>query len=103
MNEYSETLFEEEQRLVLFPIKYPLIWEMYKKQQKCFWTAEEIDFSKDYKDWINLNDDERFFIKNILGFFAASVTIVNMNLVQRFLNEINILEVQYCYSWQVSI
>ena len=61
---------------------------MYKKQQKCFWTAEEIDFSKDSKDWNTLTSDEQHFIKYILAFFAASDNIVNINLQERFLNDV---------------
>lgn len=99
----NKTVFEEHNRLVIFPIKHKEIWDMYKKQQKCFWTAEEIDFSKDYSDWIKLNDNERYFIKNILGFFAASDSIVNINILNRFIKEINILEAQYCYMWQAAI
>ena len=33
------------QRFVLFPIKYPRVWEMYKKAEASFWTAEEIDLA----------------------------------------------------------
>ena len=33
------------QRFVLFPIKYPEVWHMYKKAEASFWTAEEIDLA----------------------------------------------------------
>ena len=33
------------QRFVLFPIKYPRVWEMYKKAEASFWTAEEVDLA----------------------------------------------------------
>lgn len=98
-----EPLLQEEQRLTTYPIKHKEIFDMYKKQQKCFWTADEIDFSKDYKDWVKLNDDERYFISHILGFFAASDSIVNMNLLDRFLKDVKVLEAQYCYHWQVAV
>ena len=97
--EQNEALLKEDQRLVLYPIRHDKIWEMYKKQQKCFWTADEIDFSKDHKDWETLNTDERHFIKYVLGFFAASAGIVNINLLDRFLKDIKILEAQMCYTW----
>ena len=68
-----EILLEENKdRFVLFPIKYPKIWEMYKKAEQSFWTAEEIDLHADQKDWDRLNDGERHFIKHVLAFFAAS-------------------------------
>ena len=101
--EQNEALLKEDQRLVLYPIRHDKIWEMYKKQQKCFWTADEIDFSKDHKDWEKLNADERHFIKYVLGFFAASDGIVNINLLDRFLKDVKILEAQMCYTWQAAI
>ena len=99
----DDTIFNEENRLVVYPIKYEKIWEMYKKQQKCFWTADEIDFSRDYSDWEKLNENEKHFVKNILGFFAASDGIVNINLLERFLKDISILEAQICYTWQAAV
>jgi hypothetical protein len=38
-------LQENKQRFVLFPIKHPAVWEMYKKAEASFWTAEEIDLA----------------------------------------------------------
>lgn len=88
-------------RLTIFPIKYHKVWEHYKKQMAAFWTAEEIDFSKDDKDFEKLNENEQYFIKMVLGFFAASDTIVNINLGERFLNEIQSLEVKVLYGFQM--
>ena len=66
-------LKENPNRFVLFPIQHSDIWEMYKKQEASIWTAEELDLASDLTDWSNkLNDDERFFIKHVLAFFAAS-------------------------------
>jgi ribonucleoside-diphosphate reductase beta chain len=70
-------LQENLDRFVLFPIQHSDIWEMYKQQMACFWTAEEIDLAEDLKDWQNLNSDEQHFLKHILAFFAASDGIVN--------------------------
>ena len=93
-----------EQRLTLFPIRHQDIWECYKKQQASFWTAEELDLSKDKNHWDNkLNDDERFFIKHILAFFAGSDGLVNMNLLERFTNDVKILEAQIAYTYQASM
>ena len=78
-------LKENPNRFVLFPIQHADIWEMYKKQEASFWTAEELDLSPDLIDWESkLNDDERFFIKHVLAFFAASDGIVNENLAENF-------------------
>jgi ribonucleotide reductase beta subunit family protein with ferritin-like domain len=77
-------LRENKDRFVILPIKYPAIWEMYKKAEASFWTAEEIDLSDDMKHWENLNSGEKHFISHILAFFAASDGIVNENLAVNF-------------------
>lgn len=125
-SEAHEPLLQENPgRFVLFPIKYhevsislifyshitacirsnmPQVWEMYKKAQASFWTAEEIDLSKDLHDWNNrLNDDERFFVSHVLAFFAASDGIVNENLVERFSSEVQIPEARCFYGFQIMI
>jgi ribonucleoside-diphosphate reductase beta chain len=94
-------LTENKQRFVLFPIKYPRIWEMYKKHKASFWTAEEVDTSSDGKDWQALSTDEQHFIKHVLAFFAASDGIVLENLAQRFINEVQIPEVRCFYGFQL--
>ncbi|OCK79639.1 hypothetical protein K432DRAFT_443751 [Lepidopterella palustris CBS 459.81] len=101
--EINEPLLQENpQRFVLFPIKYHEIWQMYKKAEASFWTAEEIDLSKDLHDWNKrLNNDERFFISHVLAFFAASDGIVNENLVQRFSGEVQIPEARCFYGFQI--
>ena len=74
-------LKENKDRFVLFPIQHPDLWEFYKKAEASFWTAEEIDLSQDINDWENkLNDNEKHFIKHVIGFFSASDGIVNENL-----------------------
>jgi ribonucleoside-diphosphate reductase beta chain len=67
-----------------------------------FWTAEEIDLHQDLTDWNNkLNDDERYFIKHILAFFAASDGIVNENLAENFVNEVQYAEAKFFYGFQI--
>ncbi|UKZ52385.1 Ribonucleotide-diphosphate reductase (RNR), small subunit [Trichoderma virens] len=102
-DEVDEPILQENpQRFVLFPIKYHEIWQMYKKAEASFWTAEEIDLSKDLHDWNNrLNDDEKYFISHILAFFAASDGIVNENLVERFSGEVQIPEARCFYGFQI--
>lgn len=95
-------LVENKRRFVLFPIKYHEIWQAYKKAEASFWTAEEIDLSKDLHDWNNrLNDNERFFISRVLAFFAASDGIVNENLVENFSSEVQIPEAKCFYGFQI--
>ncbi|KAJ5246172.1 hypothetical protein N7468_001155 [Penicillium chermesinum] len=101
--EAQEPLLQENpRRFVLFPIKYHEIWQMYKKAEASFWTAEEIDLSKDLHDWHNrLNDDERYFVSHVLAFFAASDGIVNENLLERFSNEVQVPEARCFYGFQI--
>ncbi|KAJ5457906.1 hypothetical protein N7475_009294 [Penicillium sp. IBT 31633x] len=101
--EATEPLLQENpQRFVMFPIKYHEIWQMYKKAEASFWTAEEIDLSKDLHDWHNrLNDDERYFISHVLAFFAASDGIVNENLLERFSSEVQATEARCFYGFQI--
>ncbi|MFT7442960.1 MAG: ribonucleoside-diphosphate reductase beta chain [Maribacter sp.] len=89
-------------RFVIFPIQHDDLWEWYKKQQACFWTAEEIDLHADIVDWnTKLTDDERYFIKHILAFFAASDGIVNENLAENFVNEVQYSEAKFFYGFQI--
>ena len=94
-------LQENPSRFVLFPIVYQDIWDKYKQQTALYWTAEEIDLSKDRTDWDNLTPNERHFIKNILAFFAGSDGIVLENLGKRFLSEVQIPEVRCFYGYQL--
>ncbi|KAI6164758.1 ribonucleotide reductase small subunit [Pisolithus thermaeus] len=101
--QHEEPLLKESRRrFVLFPIQYHEIWQMYKKAEASFWTAEEMDLSKDIHDWnIRLNDNERHFISHVLAFFAASDGIVNENLVERFSNEVQVAEARCFYGFQI--
>ncbi len=94
-------LQENKDRFVLFPITYGDIWEMYKKAEASFWTAEEIDLSQDIVDWEKLNDGERHFISHVLAFFAASDGIVNENLAVNFLAEVQYPEAKCFYGFQI--
>ncbi len=89
-------------RFVIFPIEHEDIWEFYKNSMDAMWTEKEIDLSKDLDHWNNkLNDNERFFIKNVLAFFAASDGIVNENLAINFLNEVQYSEARFFYGFQI--
>jgi ribonucleoside-diphosphate reductase subunit M2 len=117
--EKDEPLLQENpNRFVLFPLKaraippstrpianvsqYHEIWQMYKKAEASFWTAEEVDLSHDLQHWHDrLNDDERYFISHVLAFFAASDGIVNENLVERFSGEVQVPEARCFYGFQI--
>ena len=102
MSAIEPILQENKDRFVIFPIKHQDIWEWYKKQEACIWTAEEIDLHTDLNDWNNkLNDDEKYFIKHILAFFAASDGIVNENLAENFVSEVQYPEAKFFYGFQL--
>ena len=102
MSQIEPILQENKNRFVIFPIKHHDIWEWYKKMEASFWTAEEIDLSQDLNDWNNkLNSDEKYFIKHILAFFAASDGIVNENLAENFVNEVQYAEAKFFYGFQI--
>lgn len=93
-------LLENPERFVIFPIQHHDIWQKYKQHMAVFWTPEEIDLSKDMAHWEKLNDNERHFIKHILGFFAGSDGIVMENLASRFTNEVQWPEAKFFYNCQ---
>ncbi len=102
MSKQEPILQPNDNRFVIFPIQHNDLWEWYKKQQACFWTAEEIDLTADLVDWTTkLTDDERYFIKHILAFFAASDGIVNENLAENFVNEVQYSEAKFFYGFQI--
>lgn len=102
VNQEDEVLLRENKdRFVILPINYPTIWEMYKKHEASFWTAEEIDLSDDQKHWDSLSDGERHFISHVLAFFAASDGIVNENLAVNFMSEVQVPEARCFYGFQI--
>jgi len=102
--EKEEVLLKENpQRWVMFPIRFPEIWQMYKKHEASFWTAEEIDMSQDNRDWDKLTDNERHFVKYVLAFFAASDGIVLENLGSRFSCEVQLPEARAFYGFQIAM
>ncbi|XP_019197679.1 PREDICTED: ribonucleoside-diphosphate reductase small chain A [Ipomoea nil] len=96
-------LMVQSQRFCMFPIRYPQLWEMYKKAQASFWTAEEVDLSPDVQQWEALSDSEKHFISHVLAFFAASDGIVLENLAARFLNDVQIPEARAFYGFQIAM
>ncbi|KAJ6290118.1 hypothetical protein OIU78_025939 [Salix suchowensis] len=96
-------LAENPDRFCMFPIQYPSIWEMYKKAEASFWTAEEVDLSSDLRHWENLTPDEKHFVSHVLAFFAASDGIVLENLAGRFMKEVQVSEARAFYGFQIAI
>ena len=102
MSNIEPILRPNKDRFVIFPIQHNDLWDWYKKQEASFWTAEEIDLEQDVIDWENkLNNDEKYFIKHILAFFAASDGIVNENLAENFVSEVQYTEAKFFYGFQL--
>jgi ribonucleoside-diphosphate reductase beta chain len=99
----EKILTENPGRFVIFPIEHNDIWEYYKQHQAAFWTAEEVDLTNDIRDWENLTDNEKFFIKNVLSFFAASDGIVNENTAENFYREVQYPEAKFFYGFQLAM
>jgi ribonucleoside-diphosphate reductase beta chain len=99
----EKILVENPSRFVIFPIEHNDIWEYYKQHQAAFWTAEEVDLTNDIRDWETLTDNEKYFIKNVLSFFAASDGIVNENLAENFYREVQYPEAKFFYGFQLAM
>ncbi|KAH3698606.1 ribonucleoside-diphosphate reductase small chain-like [Dreissena polymorpha] len=102
-NQDEPLLRDNPRRFVILPLQYHDIWQMYKKAEASFWTAEEVDLSKDLAHWDALKEDERHFISHVLAFFAASDGIVNENLVERFSKEVQVTEARCFYGFQIAM
>ena len=99
----EKILTENPGRFVIFPIEHNDIWEYYKQHQAAFWTAEEVDLTNDIRDWENLTENEKYFVKNVLSFFAASDGIVNENLAENFYREVQYPEAKFFYGFQLAM
>jgi len=96
-------LIPDDTRFVVLPVKYQDLYQMYKNAVACFWTAEEVDLSKDLVDWNRMTKDEKHFISLILAFFACMDGLINENLAVRFFNEVQNSEARLFYGFQMAI
>lgn len=96
-------LKENKDRFVIFPIEHNDIWKFYQQHQAAFWIAEEVDLTDDVRDWEELSDNERFFLKQILSFFSASDGIVNENIAENFVREVQYPEAKFFYGFQIAM
>ena len=100
MNSSDPILTPNLARFTTFPIRYPQLWDLYKKAVGSFWTTEEIDLASDVKDWERLTPDEQWFIKSVLAFFAASDGIVMENIDTNFGKDVQVAEARAFYAYQ---
>lgn len=96
----DEPILSPGKRLSLFPIQYEGVWQRYLTARSALWLPAEIDLSADLEHWKQLTENERNFLSYTLAFFAQADGIVADNLVERFINEIQVREIQVFYSFQ---
>jgi len=101
-SQYELLLDPEESRLTPLPIKYNDLWGFYQLQKGTQWTTEHYmdAIDRDREQFSSLDPKVQKLVKGVLAFFAASDGIVNMNLGERFINEVQITEAQYFYRLQ---
>jgi ribonucleotide reductase beta subunit family protein with ferritin-like domain len=88
-------------RYSFFPIKDEEAFAVYKTSESCIWSANEMDFIKDKKDYDNLEPRLKHLVDLILGFFAPGDGLIAQNLVFRFLLECETFEEQATFIVQM--
>jgi ribonucleoside-diphosphate reductase subunit M2 len=96
-------LIPDDKRFVVLPVVYQDLYEMYKKAVSCFWTAEEVDLSKDLNDWLIMSPEQKHFISHIIAFFACMDGLINENICLRFMAEVQNSEARLFYGFQMAI
>jgi len=89
-------------RSTAFPIGRPALFELYDKMFNCFWSPSVIRLEDDARHYDALTPAEQRTIDYTLGFFANSDSLVNDNLVGRFMAEVPIFEAGLFYRLQCS-
>jgi ribonucleoside-diphosphate reductase beta chain len=100
--EIQEFLLNPNEERYVLKVKYKDIDFFYQKHKESFWTPNEIDFSRDIIDWEKMSENEKYFIKHVLAFFAASDGIVSENLVNNF-SEIQLPEARSFLAIQIAM
>jgi ribonucleotide reductase beta subunit family protein with ferritin-like domain len=88
-------------RYSFFPIKDEEAFAFYKSSEAMIWSANEMDFLKDKKDYDNLEPRLKHLVDLILGFFAPGDGLIAQNLVFRFLLECETFEEQATFIVQM--
>jgi ribonucleotide reductase beta subunit family protein with ferritin-like domain len=88
-------------RYSFFPIKDEESFAFYKSSESMIWSANEMDFIRDKKDYENLEPRLKHLVDLILGFFAPGDGLIAQNLVFRFLLECETFEEQATFIVQM--
>jgi ribonucleotide reductase beta subunit family protein with ferritin-like domain len=101
MSEKEEPILKSNNnRYTAFPIIYENLWILKEIQEESLWISKEIDYSSDLNDFEKLDSDEKYFIENVLAFFAGADGIVMENIDLNFSNEVQISEARGFYAVQ---
>jgi ribonucleotide reductase beta subunit family protein with ferritin-like domain len=80
------------------------LYDLYKKALASFWVSGEVQVQlRDKTDWDKLSQNEQYYIKHILAFFAGSDGIVAENLALRFYGESSSAVVKLFYGFQIAM
>jgi ribonucleotide reductase beta subunit family protein with ferritin-like domain len=90
-------------RYSFFPIKDEEAFAFYKRQEAAVWSANEMNFTKDIKDYSRLDPKLKRLVDMILGFFAPGDGLISQNIVFRFLLECETFEEQAMFITQLFI
>ena len=90
-------------RFSLFPIKDMDVWQIYKKAESLFWTAEEVKLTQDKEDWQKLDPATQRWLELVLAQFSQADEIVGENLVSNFSQEVQLPEARSFYGLQIAI
>ena len=101
--EIKEILLKPNEERFVLKVKYKDLDVFYQKHKESIWTPSEIDFSRDIIDWEKMSENEKYFIKHVLAFFAASDGIVSENLVNNFFSEIQLPEARSFLAIQIAM
>jgi ribonucleotide reductase beta subunit family protein with ferritin-like domain len=91
----------EAERETLLPVRHEDIWKFRKTLEALHWVAQEVDLTRDRRDWeTRMTADERHFVAHQLGFFAGADLWVLKNLSDNFGEEVDCLEARAVFAGQ---
>lgn len=89
--------FGEDPNIARYDIQtYPIFEKLTKKQHSFFWTPEEVDVSKDIRDFKRLQDHEKFIFTENLSYQILLDSVQGRSPSIAFLPFISIPELEVC-------
>jgi ribonucleotide reductase beta subunit family protein with ferritin-like domain len=94
---------DRDNRLYYKPIYRQTLHDKYITATKLMWFPDEISYAKDTFDYEELSNECKHVLKYILSFFASIDTLINNNIIERFMNEVPYQEAKRFYQFTVAI